>query len=125
MFPAALLTAYVTRYACSSPLFEGRSIAQWKSTSVRRRPRFDSGSITTADDIASSRETDAPSRESAVGKGKTVAPVHHGSVTMTTVCTCNPDVNWIRFIVERVSDVLLVTVFVHPTTVQSGYYATR
>jgi hypothetical protein len=23
---------------------------------------------------------------------------------MTTVCTCNPDVNWIRFIVERVSD---------------------
>ena len=44
---------------------------------------------------------------------------------MTTVCTCNPDVNWIRFIVERVSDVLLATVFVHPTTVQSGYYATR
>src|SRR6056297_2532933 len=23
---------------------------------------------------------------------------------MTTVCTCNPDVNWTRFIVERVSD---------------------
>jgi len=51
-----------------------------------------------------SRETDAPSRESVVGKGKTVAPRHHGSVTMTTVCTCNPDVNWIRFIVERVSE---------------------
>jgi hypothetical protein len=23
---------------------------------------------------------------------------------MTTVCTCNPDVNWIRFIGKRVSD---------------------
>ena len=26
---------------------------------------------------------------------------------MTTVCTCNPDVNWTRFIVERVSDYYL------------------
>jgi len=25
---------------------------------------------------------------------------------MTTVCTCDPDVNWTRFTVERVSDFL-------------------
>ena len=33
-----------------------------------------------------------------------MSALYRSVLTMTTVCTCNPDVNWIRFIVERVSD---------------------
>ena len=39
-----------------------------------------------------------------VGRVDVRSPSHRGRA-MTTVCTCNPDVNWTRFIVERVSDI--------------------
>ncbi len=36
-----------------------------------------------------------------------MSALYRSVLTMTTVCTCNPDVNWTRFIVERVSDYYL------------------
>jgi len=67
---------------------------------------FDPGSIPGRSlpwSAPTAHETDAPSRASVVGKGRCRAR-YRRVLTMTTVCTCNPDVNWTRFIVERVSD---------------------